>query len=161
MTHHNAERGPWLTPGITERLEELHAVLGMGELSMTEIANRLSDEFGATVTRNAVIGRCRRQGLPKRMLLKWSNPAGLRKRKRRPRRRVAVEPMPILPVEPTAPIGKPMTIYQLHDGNCHFPLGETFARPPYFYCGKPVAREGCFWCPEHYARTHVVARERA
>jgi hypothetical protein len=159
--HDNAERGPWLKPGITERLEELHAVLGMGELSMGEIANRLSDEFGATVTRNAVIGRCRRQGLPKRMALKWSKPAPPRKRKkRRPRRRLVIDLPPILPVEPAPPNGTPLTIYQLNDKNCHWPLGPVDDRPPYLFCGKPAVHEGCPWCGEHYDEAHGIRRER-
>jgi hypothetical protein len=168
MTNHpNAMRGPWLTPGITERLTELHAVVGIAELSMSRIAARLNDEFGTRITSNAVIGRCRRIGLPQRPPWppKSNKVAKPRKRKHRPRKRLVVELMPIEPPEtpPAAPgvaQRRRVTIYQLNDRNCHWPLGPVDDRPPYFFCGKPAVREGCPWCAEHYALTHVVARER-
>ena len=155
MTHPNAERGPWLTPGITERLIELH---GLASMSMREISAKLSVEFDTLITRNAVIGHCHRLCLP-------SRPQGQRiirppkLRKRSPRRRNRFEE-PIAPPEALPnEIYRPLTIYQLADSVCHWPLGEVEDRPPYLYCGRPAMREGCAWCPEHYARTHVVTRE--
>jgi GcrA cell cycle regulator len=164
MTHHNAERGPWLAPGINERLIELHALTGMEAMSMGEIAAKLSFEYDALITRNAVIGRCGRLCLPLRPSGRQTRPRpGMKRksRKRSPRSRKRFEE-PIAPLEalPNQTDDRPLTIYQLNQHNCHWPLGEFEDRPPYLYCGKVAAREGCFWCPEHYSRTHVVARER-
>jgi hypothetical protein len=165
MPHPNALRGPWLTPGIAERLVELHALTGMETMSMGEIAAKLTFEFDKLVTRNAVIGRCQRECLPSRPQGQIVRiPKKRKSRKRSPRRRVIVEPIApavanewLTQVNPST--GRPLTIYELNDRNCHFPLGEIEDRPPFFYCGKPAVCEGCAWCPEHYARTHVVTRE--
>ena len=56
----NPPISPWDTPGITQRLRELHALKGADELSMTEIAERLNREFKTNLSRNSIIGRCHR-----------------------------------------------------------------------------------------------------
>ena len=159
MPHQNALRGPWLKPGITERLVELHALTGMATMSMGEMAAKLTFEFDALITRNAVIGRCQRLGLA-------SRPQGQRiirppkLRKRSPRKRSRFEE-PIAPPEPLPnEIYRPLTIYDLNDGVCKWVLEPVESHPPYTFCGRPALREGCAWCSEHYARTHVVTRER-
>ena len=164
-THPNALRGPWLTLGITERLMELHAEVGIAELSMPRIAARLNEEFGTRITTNAVIGRCRRIGLPRRPPWppKSNKVAKVRKRKRRPRTRLVIEPAPIRLRQEAPPDAVPpgkVTIYDLNDKNCHWPLGEVEDRPPYFFCGKPAVREGCSWCAEHFDEAHGIRRER-
>ena len=100
MPHPNALRGPWLTPGITERLIELHALDGMETMSMGEISAKLSFEFDALISRNAVIGRCQRLCLrsrPTGKRIMCMAPKKRKSRKRSRRKRVVVEPMPIAP----------------------------------------------------------------
>jgi len=150
MPHPNAERGPWLTPGITERLIELHALTGMATMSMGEIAAKLTFEYDALITRNAVIGRCQRLCLP-------SRPQGQRiirppkPRKRSPRRRNRFEE-PIAPqMEPQKLTWCPLTIYDLRDGVCKWVLEPVDSYPPYTYCGRPAPHTS--WCPHH---EHVV-----
>lgn len=47
------------------------------------------------------------------------------------------------------PIGEPITIYDLRENTCHWPLGEMHDRPPYMYCGQatvattPYCRNHC------------------
>ena len=159
MPHYNALRGPWLTPGIAERLIELHAA--SAGLSMLDIARVLNREFGVGTTRNAVIGKTRRLNLPLREpgVMPWGKKRQVKPRQPKARKRRPIAPKP--PVPQLDPPPRALTLIELSDGVCHFPLGETFARPPYLYCGKQAAFEGCFWCADHYEVTHVVTRERA
>jgi hypothetical protein len=153
--------GPWLIAGLSARMVELHALTGAKELTMGEIANMLTSEFRASlgdsdVTRNAVIGRCRRLGLPAR-------PSPLPPVKTA--RVKAGKPLridaPIVPLEALVALkeqGDALTIYQLDNDTCKFPLGEVSDYPPYLFCGKPTKREGVSYCAAHYSRCHVRAR---
>ena len=148
------DNSPWAIAGIDARLRELH---GDKLLSMREIADRISFEFEVGISRNAIIGRARRIGLPKR-------PAGTSRSptiapKRKPPVRVDA---PIAPtIEPVAepglavamPLPPGLTIYQLREGVCKFPLGGAYDRPPYFYCGKATKFDRS-WCHEHFRRVH-------
>jgi hypothetical protein len=133
---------PWEIPGINARLVELHA----SDLTMRAIADRLSFEFEREIGRNSVIGRCRRLGLANRPNVP---PPG---------RKVKVKVKKVVVDAPIAPEPEPaprhgLTIYQLKDGVCKWPLGEVEARPPYFYCGE-FAEEGCSYCGEHHVKAH-------
>ena len=142
--------GPWLIPGLSSRMIDLHALTGAKALTMGEIAQKLSFEFEIELTRNAVIGRCRRLGLAAR-----PSPLPQKKLRSKPVRVDA----PIAPVEAERlPEDNALTIYQLDSDTCKFFLGKIEDYPPYLYCGKQVLREGVPWCPEHYARCHVKAR---
>ena len=143
-----AHLGPWIIPGLTQRLIELHAT----NISMRDVADKLSFDYEVEITRNAVIGRCRRLGLPSRPSGKPSLP---QEKTYRIRKRVSID-APIAPMAPISPVGQddaPLTIYQLRDGDCHWPLGETFAKPPFMYCGQ-ATEEGFAYCPDHHKRAH-------
>jgi GcrA cell cycle regulator len=134
------------TEAVTNRLRELHAIEGANAYSMTEIARRLNIEFGTNFSRNAVIGRCRRMGLtarPSPIVVKHS-PKG-----RVPRMKTIMD----APTAVVKPKCESVSIYQLDWDNCHYPLGEIEAYPPYRYCGKP-AQFGRSWCDEHWRVTH-------
>jgi GcrA cell cycle regulator len=134
---------PWLIPGITQRLTELHALSGEAELSMAAIADRLNFEFETDLTRNAIIGRSRRLGLPAR-------PSSRRSEMRQPKVRMIEVPR--------VDRYEGLTIYQLEAGVCRWPLGEMMDRPPFVYCGKD-AEIGVPYCPDHYAVSHHAARK--
>jgi len=136
--------GPWSLPGITQRLIELHGLSGVEQLSMEAIAQKLSKEFAVELTKNAVIGRSHRL----RLELRDNVPFTRKKveRKMKPNRRVDA---PIPPLEPTIKSGdETLTIYQLRDGDCHWPLGEMQDLPPFQFCGK----ESLFGRP--YCQSH-------
>jgi hypothetical protein len=63
------------------RNSALRALWGVSALRCEDIANRINEEFGATFTRNAIIGRAGRIGLPTRVGLgeRGSNRGGPRK----------------------------------------------------------------------------------
>ena len=67
---------------------------------------------------------------------------------------------PILPPEAWHPDdGNKLTIYQLRQGDCHWPLGEMLDHPPFLYCGKQ-AFDGDVYCPEHMERAHGTGAKR-
>lgn len=47
---------------------------------------------------------------------------------------------------------QPVLITDLEWGMCKWPLGETYDRPPYFYCGKTTGDIGVSWCKAHRKR---------
>ena len=55
--------GPWKNPDLTERLIELRKA--SEKHSFGKIAQLLSQEFNLDISRNAVLGRARRLGLPR------------------------------------------------------------------------------------------------
>ena len=153
MTHHNALRGPWLTQGITERLTELHALTGADYLTMEAIAAKLSAEFDVKLTKNSIVGRSRRL----RLELRESVPFMRRKVTTMPKRSYHRVDAPIAPlIEPRCEdVG--LTIYQLREGDCKWPLDPVEAYPPFTYCGK-AAEIGRAYCWHHHNRAHTNAR---
>ena len=144
---------PWDTPGITQRLRELHRLKGADELSMTEIAEQLNREFKTDFSRNSVIGRCHRINLARRPSVFNVHHAKRRQEKMIPiNRRVRVD-APIVPeIEVADVTSGALTILQLRNGVCRWPLGDPMeTRPPYLYCGKPTAIE-CPYCKTHFER---------
>ena len=89
--HHNADRGPWLTPGIIDRLTEIHAE----ELPYRDVARILSREYNVRITRNAIIGKSYRLNLPHR----YKRRLVIRK-PRKPRKRVRVKPADVVVARP-------------------------------------------------------------
>jgi hypothetical protein len=148
---------PWLIPGINARLIELHAMSGAEQHSMAGIAGRLSREFNVSITKNAIIGRSHRLLLPPRpqgatVLTRKPEPKKVRKE----RRRVDAPIAP--PIVPRCESTTGLTIYQLREGDCHWPLGPVEARPPYAYCGE-YAEIGQPYCLNHYQRGHIAPRK--
>jgi hypothetical protein len=138
-----------LTPGLTDRLIELHALSGVDQLSMQAIAAKLSAEFKVELTKNSVIGRSHRLKLELR-----DNVPFVRKnveKKMTPRRKVDA-PIPP-PLEPRCEDAG-LTIYQLGYGDCRWIREGVESYPPYTYCGKPAVTEGASYCRAHYKRAH-------
>jgi hypothetical protein len=138
----------WLDPRLNLRLRELHRLKGDDELNMGEIADRLSSEFKVVVTRNAVIGRCHRLDLPRRV-----TPLSPRARKQKVEKPMIIRKIrvdaPIVPEMPVADPAAGLTILQLSPDSCRWPLGDLMqTRPPYLFCGK-VIRVGTPYCPVH------------
>lgn len=142
---------PWLVPGINERLIELHSA---NVMSMREIGDRLAFEFEVELTRNAIIGRSRRLGLPQRPMSSVQRKETIEKKRPPPVRIEApIEPADSVPIEGD----QSLTIYQLRDGVCKWVLDDFGSRPPYSYCGH-AAEIGCSWCPEHYNKVYCRPR---
>ena len=149
-THPNADRGPWLTPGIIDRLTEIHAE----ELPYRDVARILSREYNVRITRNAIIGKSYRLNLPHR----YKRRIVIRK-PRKPRKRVRVKSGAVVVARPVTEPHNGVPLLELRDGICRFPLGPVEQRPPYLYCGD-ATELGYSYCGEHYARAYIVPRER-
>ena len=134
------------------------------ELPFSAIATLMSSRFDVTLTSNACIGKAHRLSLPMR-----GHRAGVRKphhphTKRLKMTKASVD-APIAPTEAIIPEVLPpegLTIYQLRDSTCHWPLGETYAHPPFMYCGCP-ALLGRPYCAKHTAKAagHSYNKEHA
>jgi hypothetical protein len=102
------------------------------DMPYREVAVRLSIAFDLKFTKNACVGRARRLRLPPRPP------------------KVVVLPSFIV-VAPPKPRkkGEPITILELRDGVCHWPLAKVEDHPPYLYCGRATVDLGCSWCQIH------------
>jgi GcrA cell cycle regulator len=149
--NHNEQRGPWeSTPGLVVRMVELYALTGDRYLSASALAEQLNAEFHTDLTRNAIIGRAHRMNLPVRRGL------FVRKRKEVRPKMVKLRPRvdaPIPPVLSPPGGGGDVSIYQLRDGVCRWPLGEMTDWPPFRYCGHD-AEIGVPYCPEHCEKAY-------
>ena len=148
----NPAVSPWDTPGITQRLRELHRLKGDAELTMTEIAEQLNREFKTEFTRNSASSAAATGSTwPSGRAVFNVHHAKKRVEKMIPiNKRVRVD-APIVPEMPAVEdTSSGITILQLRSTTCRWPLGDLMeTRPPYLYCGKPAAIE----CP--YCRTHM------
>lgn len=134
-------------------------------------AGQVAAEIGAGVTRNAVIGKIHRLGLPDRAAAK---PAG-RARIGRPGENRQVEqavrkPAPSAPIAPAlTPIAEPaevaipvsdrVTLLDLRDSMCRWPVGHDGAR--HLFCGAHSAdfAHGRPYCAEHAEAAHERGTE--
>ncbi len=117
-----------------DRLEQLKALWGEG-LSITQIGLKLG------VSRNAVVGKVHRMGLPKRQspIVRRSNP----KLDDRPiQRRRAV----------------PLTLEQWDRNTCSWPIGDP-KTDNFSFCGSTV-EPGRPYCSQHCAVAYTSVREK-
>src|SRR5580765_1624401 len=153
ITGCDAPFGPWITPGLTARLKELHAAPQL--YSNTEIARMLSREFEIAITRNSVIGKCARLGLSYRLGARKGG--GSRPGRERPRPAVIIGP----PLPPPTPVRRirssgSVTLIELRDGDCHWPFGDG---PSCTFCGE-ICLPDRPYCPEHFRMAHVEPQKR-
>lgn len=156
-----------------ERVEQL-SKLWMDGLSASQIANQL----GNGVTRNAVIGKVHRLGLSGRVKapstakprVRSSQPRQPRAPRRsggggvhgnnalaysqRPHAQPASRPMEDVVV----PMSNPITIMELKETTCRFPLGDP-STAEFRYCGGK-SEAGVPYCPFHERIAYQPAQDR-
>ena len=157
-----------------ERVEQLRK-MWMDGLSASQIAG----ELGHGITRNAVIGKVHRLGLSGRV--KTPSSAQSRPRVQQPRAprnaaprrpapgggnlgntalayayRPAPAPKPIEDV--VVPMCEPVTIMELKEGMCRWPLGDP-QTAEFRYCGGK-AEIGVTYCPYHSRMAYQPAQDR-
>jgi hypothetical protein len=143
------------TPAMVDRFKELVADK---DLAYRDIAAQMSHEFGVNLTKNACIGKGRRLGVEARQ-------PGLGNR--RPAKKTKNKYVRIQVDAPIAPVMAPrvrdpalgITIYELREGDCKWPLGKTGDYPPFMYCGGP-ALFGQPWCKKHCELAYTPAHLR-
>jgi hypothetical protein len=160
MPNSGAPSGPWITPGITDRLKELHAAPQM--YSYGEIAHMLSREFSVAVTRNSVVGKAARLGLAQRYGASKGGGSKPGRVPPRPRLRPSASPGAAGTASGEAKrsrVERPgtLTLLELRDGDCKWPSGEG---PSCRFCGQPCVPERPY-CAEHLRMAHNEPRETA
>src|SRR3954463_16354278 len=151
-----------------ERVEQLKKLWESG-LSASQIAAELGN-----VTRNAVIGKVHRLGLSGRA--KAPSTAAPRPRKARPTQMVRVSrPMSRAntalaqafaveaETEPAAyanvvPMSRRLTLLQLNEATCHWPVGDP-SSPEFFFCGGK-SLSGLPYCAHHSRVAYQPASDR-
>ncbi len=142
-------------------------------------ASQIAAEIGGGMTRNAVLGKSHRLGLVRNTSTGISTP--------RPRQEGAASgrsptaepsmrpgPKPVistasqppheqpravsLPVEVAAPPREGLTIMELREGMCRWPLGDP-TRPEFRYCGAH-ALAGLPYCSHHAQIAYIPTAER-
>jgi GcrA cell cycle regulator len=150
--------GPW-----TDQAVELFTALWAKGNTSSQIALALCRKFGPHFTRNSVIGKRMRMGLPGRST-KSSQPRQAkvrvpREKRIRLRHRAAIEPQfvsePYDPIPFVVTVANPKTLLDLNSGDCRWPLGDG----PYMFCANE-AIEGCSYCLGH-ARMAYTGAPRA
>lgn len=141
-------------PGWTEtRTERLKALWAEGR-SASEIAGLLGE-----VTRNAVIGKVHRLGLAGRRTASRREPRRTSPRRNRAGRVSMRKPVLRLPSYPVAPDDLPpapalmLSVGQLTDGTCHWPVGDP-RLPGFGFCGAKSAAGRQPYCAAHQCIGH-------
>ncbi len=142
-------------------------------------ASQIAAEIGGGMTRNAVLGKSHRLGLVRNTSTGISTPRP-RKESPAPGRPPTAEPpmrhgpKPVistasqppheqprvvsLPVEVAAPPRGGLTIMELREGMCRWPLGDP-TRPEFRYCGAHAVA-GLPYCSHHAQIAYIPTTER-
>ena len=105
----------------------------------------IAAELGGEITRNAVIGKVNRLGLPRRKEGHSARlPASGGKRKKTPER---PSPPPTHEItDQEIPIRQRRKLMQLTNKTCHWPVGDP-DKPGFFFCGAKIRRNA--YCVRH------------
>lgn len=113
-------------------------------LSAAQIADRLAAEFNAGLSRNAVIGKMHRMGLAGRGQPVSSRPRRRTYRTRRARAVASVVGKRVSELEArpkvAAPIARKLTIFQLTERTCKWPIGDPL-QEDFCFCGHDAVEE--------------------
>lgn len=131
------------TPEVVARLRELYDDPSM---PYSVIADRLSEEFGVHITRNAVAGEVGRLALPKRLVTYTSAP---HRTNRQPKRRKLLRRWSI-PM-----VWQMQTVLPMTAKHCQWPVNAE--GEPWRFCGGERLSSGPY-CPEHAARAYIPPR---
>lgn len=146
-------------PGWTDARVDLLKALWADGLSASVIAAQLGE-----VTRNAVIGKVHRLGIQGRAATRRQPRRTMPRRNRIGRaviRKPAfVRPSPVPPPGlPPAPAALMLSIAQLTEATCHWPIGDP-RQPGFGFCGaRRTGRQP--YCGHHQAIGHSQKRRRA
>lgn len=141
-----------------ERVELLKKLWSEGRT-----ASQIAGELSNGITRNAVIGKVHRLGLPGRVKapsMSMPRPRAPKPRINRPMMRganaLALAPRPIEDV--AVLLSNPVTIIDLRESMCKWPLGDP-TTPEFRYCGaaSPV---GVSYCTFHSHVAYQPAQDR-
>jgi len=148
------------TPEMHNRLVALCA---SGEMSATQIARVINEEFGTSITRNSVLGRAFRHGVNVPGPVNVRKPAERKPRApriRAPRKpAVSVErpPAEVIKLRCAEVVSRNMTFAELGANGCRYPEGDEPSA--YRFCGNK-RREGSSYCGPHHFLCWMPAERR-
>src|SRR3990167_6237577 len=126
-------------------------------LSGSQIAHLMNRELGTDYTRNAIIGKAHRMGFarrsskPRPRSQKWKADAP-KTRKLKPfvryRELPRQRPFPLPPEPVFMPLDYHLTLMQLTERTCKFPVGDP-RDADFGFCGAPKAMDGGPYCSWH------------
>lgn len=135
------------------QVEILRELWADPDMSASAIAKKIGG-----VSRNAVIGKAHRIGLPKRQPVKRAAPAKVQVEKPVPVQKVSVPPRIVVPPPLHRDDGAPVTILSVRECECRFPVGPVPSGGEMQVCGHAVARGA--YCAAHAAIAFVPAKEK-
>ena len=133
------DREPWTTAMDRYLLELLEDPI----LTYKDAADMMSAKFERSITKNACIGRARRLGVSMRDQTLRPSPKDKTIKIKRVRVDAPIAPRITHRLKPGH-----VSIYDLREDTCRWPLGPMTARPPFMYCGE-TAPIGCPYCAHH------------
>lgn len=126
------------------------------------IARMISARFGTRRSRNSVIGRKRRLGLPDRVTPVRAVQIRKRVRRKPPVKLVEPVPKPVpppVPPRPEAPMRR-VEITQLARNECRWPVNDAQGGEEHLFCGRKQA-DGSSYCTGHLERSISKQSESA
>ena len=141
-----------MTLWTDERVEALREFMRDNGASHSTVAAQMSEKFHCAYSRNAVLGKAARLGIPSNnpprsrhhLKSKATEPAVTVRRPRYPKPPpVTAEPAALRSVDVTP---RHISLLELKSGECRWPYGDV---APFTYCGNPVLT-GSYCGPHHY-----------
>ena len=129
------------TPENIEQLKEL--------ASKALSASKIAAELG--VTKNAIIGKARRDGIELQYVIPRRPGSVVIKRSRHAPFRGQSDKSQPLPAFVPEPNSRNLTVLQLRKNDCRWPTSPDH---PMLFCGA-VKAEGSSYCPHHHGVAHV------
>ncbi|MDG1857938.1 MAG: GcrA family cell cycle regulator [Emcibacteraceae bacterium] len=136
-----------------DRVEKLRELWDKG-LSASQIAKELAEN----VTRNAVIGKAHRMGLPSRPSPVKADPAKRAAAAAKKKAAAAASPTKKAPTARSAPTTGKVTILDLTESMCKWPIGHP-GEVHFHFCGKP-SQPKFPYCANHCVEAYQVQQPR-
>lgn len=140
------EGSVWEIPGLVDALRRQAKP---EVFTAAELAKQLSERFGVLISRNAVMGKCWREGIPLRGR-RGPEPKAPKVPKPPKPQAVINEYLrtPRVRLDQTKYRDEPQPLGDVDKG-CRFMHGPALER---IFCGAPTVRFGISWCHHHCAR---------
>lgn len=136
----------WDAPGVLDTLRKMW----MSDATSTRIAAVLGCS-----SRQQVIAKAHRMGLPRRRSVSGGPPPG----RRGDGLDVPPDPGPLRRAEPEVPLNGPARVVDLSETRCRWPIGDPL-EPDFHFCGRPKPIDGLPYCDEHCRQAYQPRPQR-
>ena len=132
--------------GMAKRVREL--LTADATMSFGECARIVSDEFGASMSRNSIIGWAHRNGIRRRHVKQVKKARPHRALRKRYSQGIVMPPTP--PPAVVRPPGWRPDLFELRADECKWPLGDG----PFLFCGAKRHNILYPYCEDHLAKAY-------